>query len=69
MPQITQPKLILKGRYDEAHPLKTETEPLFSLLNEPRRIVIVESGHVPPPEIFAPAINEWFDETLGKVFN
>ena len=65
---IAAPKLILKGRYDEAHPLKTEAEPLFHLLGEPRRIVIVECGHVPPPEIFAPAVNDWFDETLGKVF-
>jgi dienelactone hydrolase len=68
-PHIRVPKLVLKGRYDEAHPLKTETEPLFQLLSEPKKIVIVESGHVPPPEIFAPAVNSWFDETLGKVFN
>ena len=68
-PHIKIPKLILKGRYDEAHPLKTEAEPLFNLLREPRRIVIVESGHVPPPEIFAPTINNWLDETLGKVSN
>ena len=68
-PHILAPKLILKGRYDEAHPLKTEAEPLFPLLREPKRIVIVESGHVPPPEIFAPTINEWLDETLGKIFN
>lgn len=66
---IAAPKLILKGRYDEAHPLKTEAEPIFHLLREPKRIVIVESGHVPPPEIFAPTINNWLDETLGKVFN
>ncbi len=68
-PHIIHPKLLLKGRYDEAHPLKTETEPIFSLFREPKHIRIVESGHVPPPEIFAPIINEWFDETLGKVFN
>jgi len=68
-PHITQPKLILKGRYDEAHPLKTESEPIFNLLREPKRIVIVESGHVPPPEIFAPVINDWLNETLGKIFN
>ena len=68
-PHITQPKLILKARYDEAHPLKTEGEPLFNLLREPKRLIIVESGHVPPPEIFAPTINNWLDETLGKVFN
>jgi pimeloyl-ACP methyl ester carboxylesterase len=66
-PHIKIPKLLLKGRYDEAHPLKTEAEPLFNLLNEPRRIVIAETGHVPPPEIFAPTINNWLDETLGKV--
>jgi len=68
-PHITQPKLILKGRYDEAHPLKTESEPIFNLLRDPKRIVVVESGHVPPPEIFAPTINDWLNETLGKVFN
>ncbi|HRH44386.1 MAG TPA: SUMF1/EgtB/PvdO family nonheme iron enzyme, partial [Pyrinomonadaceae bacterium] len=66
-PHIKIPKLLLKGRYDEAHPLKPQAEPIFKLLREPKRIVIVESGHVPPPEVFAPAINNWFDETLGKV--
>ncbi|CAN5210735.1 hypothetical protein BH10ACI1_BH10ACI1_15290 [soil metagenome] len=54
---------------EEQNPLKTEAEPLFSLLREPKRIVIVESGHVPPPEIFAPTINNWLDETLGKIGN
>ena len=68
-PHITIPKLILNGRYDEAHPLKTEVEPFLRLLQEPKRIIIVESGHVPPPEIFAPTINNWLDETLGKVLN
>lgn len=66
-PHITAPKLFFKGRYDEAHPLKTEGEPLFALLSEPKRLVIVESGHVPPPEVFAPTINNWLDETLGAV--
>ena len=58
---------MLKGFYDEAHPLKTQGEPLFKILSEPKRLTILESGHVPPPEIFAPAINDWLDETLGKV--
>lgn len=67
-PHIKIPKLFIKGRYDEAHPLKTESEPLFKLMSEPKRFAVVESGHVPPPEIFAPAINNWLDETSGRVF-
>jgi len=65
-PHVTQPKLMLTGRYDEAHPLKTDAEPLFNLLSEPKRLIVIESGHIPPPEIFAPTINDWLDETLGK---
>ena len=68
-PHIRPPKLMLTGRYDEAHPLKTEAEPTFKLLREPKRLVVSESGHVPPPEIFAPIINNWLDETLEKVKN
>jgi len=49
--------------------VKTESKTLFDLLREPKRLVIVESGQVPPPEIFAPTINNWLDETLGKVLN
>lgn len=60
---------MLKGRYDEAHPLKTEAEPLFEILSEPKRLMVVESGHIPPPEIFAPTINKWLDETLEKTKN
>lgn len=68
-PHNHAPKLMMTGRYDEACPLKTEAEPLFKILSEPKRLVIVESGHVPPPEIFAPTINAWLDETLGKIGN
>ncbi|MBX7171654.1 MAG: protein kinase [Pyrinomonadaceae bacterium] len=68
-PHTKIPKLVVKGRYDEAHQLKTEAEPLFKIMSEPKRLTIVESGHVPPPEIFAPIINNWLDETLGKVKN
>lgn len=68
-PRVTAPKLNLKGRDAEAHPLKTEGEPLFSLLREPKRIIIAESGHIPPPKIFAPVINDWLDAPLGKIIN
>jgi pimeloyl-ACP methyl ester carboxylesterase len=67
VPLIRAPKLLVHGRYDETTPLKTAAEPLFSLLREPKRVVLFEGGHMPPPEILIPAINTWLDETLGPV--
>ncbi|HSK72173.1 MAG TPA: SUMF1/EgtB/PvdO family nonheme iron enzyme, partial [Pyrinomonadaceae bacterium] len=64
---IRHPKLIMNGRYDESTPLKTEAEPFFKLLPEPKRLMLYDGGHVPPIEIFVPAANAWFDETLGAV--
>jgi pimeloyl-ACP methyl ester carboxylesterase len=65
--RIKAPKLMLHGRYDEAAPLKTEAEPLYKLLREPKRLIVNEGGHIPPPQIFVPALNNWLDETLGPV--
>ena len=60
-------ELLLHGRFDEITPLKTEAEPLFKLLPEPKRIVISNRGHSPDPETLVPAVNTWLDETLGPV--
>jgi len=65
--RIKAPKLMLQGRYDEAAPLKTEAEPLYKLLREPKRLTIFEGGHIPSPQIFVPTLNNWLDETLGPV--
>ncbi|HVG36070.1 MAG TPA: SUMF1/EgtB/PvdO family nonheme iron enzyme, partial [Pyrinomonadaceae bacterium] len=65
--RIRAPKLLLQGRYDEAAPLKTEAEPLFKLLREPKRLTVFEGGHIPSPQIFVPTLNNWLDETLGPV--
>jgi serine/threonine protein kinase/formylglycine-generating enzyme required for sulfatase activity/predicted esterase len=76
LPEVTQanfashigvPKLLLNGRYDEASPLKTRTEPLFRLLREPKRQYIYDAGHSPPLEIIVPIVNGWLDETLGQI--
>ncbi|HJQ25886.1 MAG TPA: protein kinase [Blastocatellia bacterium] len=64
---IRAPKLLLHGRYDEADPLMTQGEPLFRLLGEPKRRIIYDAGHIPPPETMFPAINAWLDETMGAV--
>ena len=66
-PHIRVPKLMSHGKYDEDTPLKTQGEPLFKLLREPKRIVYFEGGHVPSTEYMINSINSWFDETLGPV--
>ena len=66
-PHIQGPKLMLHGRYDEDTPLKTNGEPLFKLLRQPKRLVLYDGGHIPPSEFFVPAMNAWLDETLGPV--
>jgi formylglycine-generating enzyme required for sulfatase activity/pimeloyl-ACP methyl ester carboxylesterase len=66
-PRIAAPKLMLHGRYDEDTPFKSEAEPLLRLLREPKRLQMYEGGHVPPNDVYIPAVTKWFDETLGAV--
>ena len=55
------------GRYDEDTSLKSEAEPLFRILREPKRLQLYEGGHIAPQEILIPAIAKWLDETMGPV--
>lgn len=48
-PHIDARKLMLHGRYDEDTPFKTQAEPLFKLLREPKRLVMFEGSHVRQP--------------------
>lgn len=64
---ITAPKLMINGRFDEAMHLTTEAEPLFALMREPKELVIVEEGHIPPLEMTVPIVNRWLDNTIGPV--
>ena len=66
-PHIRAPKLMIHGRYDENLSLKTEAEPLYKLLREPKRLVLYDGGHIPPFEFFVPVLNSWLDETMGPV--
>ena len=64
------PKLLLNGRQDEEHGYLTRALPLWNLLREPKRLVLVEgAGHVPPAEARVPAVNDFLDETLDPVRN
>jgi len=69
-PYISVPKLLLNGQQDEEHGYLTRALPLWNLLREPKKLVLVEgAGHIPPVEARVPAINSWLDETLGPVRN
>ena len=67
VPRITAPKLMLQGRYDEDTSFKSEAEPMFRMLPEPKRLQVFEGGHVAREEIFIPTMTKWFDETMGPV--
>lgn len=66
-PHIKTQKLIINGRYDETFPYNTDAIPLFKLLREPKKIVLYDGGHIPTLEFLSPTVNNWLDETLGKV--
>ena len=65
--RITKPTLVLTGRYDEEVPYDPLARDLYELLSGPKRLELVDSGHLPPLELRNPIINNWLDETLGPV--
>ena len=67
-PRITQPTLVLTGRYDEENPYDPFARNMHELLPpDSSRLALVDSGHLPPIELRNPIINGWLDETLGPV--
>lgn len=69
-PRVTQPVLMLNGRYDYFFPLETSQLPLLHLLGTrpaDKMHVVYESGHVLP---WTPATEQtlrWLDRYLGPV--
>jgi pimeloyl-ACP methyl ester carboxylesterase len=66
-PHINGPKLMLQGKFDEDTPLKTQSEPLFKLLREPKEMILFDGGHVPTPETTVPIATKFLDDNLGPV--
>jgi dienelactone hydrolase len=68
--RVKVPTLLINGREDFAFPLETSVRPLFRLLGvaeSDRKLVVVESGHIPDR---LPTIKEtlsWLDRYLGPV--
>ena len=53
-PHIRPPKLMVNGRWDEDFAFKTEAEPLFKLLSEPKSLELYDGGHIPPATVLVP---------------
>jgi hypothetical protein len=66
-PHIRAPKYVLNGRFDEAFPIKSGVEPMMKLFTAPKQLELFDGPHAPPMEILVPAMNKFFDQTLGPV--
>jgi serine/threonine protein kinase/formylglycine-generating enzyme required for sulfatase activity len=66
-PHIRQPKYVLNGRFDENFAGKTALEPMLKLFPEPKEVELYDGPHTPPIEVLVPAMNKFFDKTLGPV--
>ena len=68
LPRVTQPVLMLNGKYDMFFPVETAQKPMFRFLGTPedrKKMVVYDSGHVVPPTEFIKETLSWFDTYLG----
>jgi dienelactone hydrolase len=68
LPRVRIPVLMLNGRYDDYFPVESSQEPMFRLLGTPpehKRLVVVESAHIPARERVVQESLSWYDRTLG----
>jgi dienelactone hydrolase len=67
VPRVTQPVLMLSGRYDAIFPEQRSQLPFFDMLGTPadrKRRVVYDSGHnLPPAEMIRETL-DWFDRHL-----
>jgi formylglycine-generating enzyme required for sulfatase activity len=67
-PYIDGPKILINGTNDDEHPWPSRGLPMWTLLSEPKELVLIEgAGHVAPLEERVPAVNGFLDRTLGPV--
>lgn len=66
VPFIGAPKLILSGSIDEWNPETTIALPFYNSLRGPKKRVVLEGGHIPPPNLTVPVALGWLDTTLGR---
>jgi dienelactone hydrolase len=68
LPRVTQPVLMLNGKYDMFFPVETSQKPMFNFLGTPKehkKLFIFESGHLVPRTDFVRETLLWYDQYLG----
>jgi hypothetical protein len=65
-PLMRAPKLLIHGKYDETTPLKSEFEPFYQLLPEPKQSRFFTGGHRPDHDYFVSEANAFLDEVFGR---
>lgn len=70
-PRVSQPMLMINGRFDPTYPHEQSQRPLFELLGTPeqdKRMVLTDGGHFRYPEsMLSREIALWFNQYLGPV--
>jgi dienelactone hydrolase len=64
IPRVTQPTLMLNGRYDFFFPLETSQKPMFARLGAPaaqKRHVVADGGHDVPRDVLIREVLDWLD--------
>ena len=70
LPRVTQPVLMLNGKYDMFFPVETSQKPMFNFLGTPKenkKIIIYDAGHLVPRTDFVKETLLWYDKYLGPV--
>jgi dienelactone hydrolase len=62
-PHIDVPTILINGRQDEEHPWLTRALPLWNLLSQPKKLVLIEgAGHRPRSDQLIPPVEEFLDK-------
>jgi dipeptidyl aminopeptidase/acylaminoacyl peptidase len=67
-PRVKIPVLMINGRYDSQYPVETSIEPIFRLFGAPeadKKLVLYDTGHVPPTLMWIKEALDWLDRYLG----
>ena len=70
LPRITQPVLLINGRYDYSAPVETSLEPMFDVLGTPKKdksLLIFDGGHTVPRNDLIRSVLDWLDHYFGPV--
>ena len=70
LPRVTQPTIMLNGRFDARFSLEDSVKPMFELLGceeEEKKLILFDSGHVLPQNQMTKEVLAWLELQLGPV--